>query len=249
MTADSEKHRAELKRLAFGRTDSPADHIRANEALRQLLETDDSESLPDAGDTGATLAAVSAGDGQPDRRFIALPRWLIPVAAVGLIAIGAAGGVAIGAAGGVAATRTPTTKAAVIPSAFPMEHHTEIGAPLDVVAAELPPLDVVGDRRAGERWFADEQTAADAIPTLPGVFDPSSTRFVMHVPGKFAWNLWIARATNGSYCVHVTYAKLYVPKTQCMSAEGFSAVGLSLLTSTDAGVRWDSAELRVSMYN
>ncbi|GAA3893374.1 hypothetical protein GCM10022381_38850 [Leifsonia kafniensis] len=277
MTADDQKHRAQLQRIAFGRTDSPAEQQRALEALRQLQQTESTGIR----DTGSATGATRTGRGTDatrhgahadspesleslesrdefdvnsaartasvlDRPLSALPRWVLPVVAIGLITVGALVGLAVGgvAAGGVAAGGS----AAEAPPGTASDTPTNVDerTPLEAAASQplLPSVLAVGDVKAAERWFTTEQTLEDILPMPIEMIDPTTSRLVFQAPGVDGWGVWIGRNTREEgFCLMVFHPESGIAESTCGSTDSFLSSGMSMATSTGVNVSWNGAEL------
>lgn len=270
---------AMLQRIAFGRADSPAEHERANEALRQLQQLSAAgvrdaslaEPATDADRDGRRHASDGPGAGanvggaigsvvdqesdrdndvEPDAAstprgaallslpLSALPRWVLPTMAVGLIAVGGIVGFIISGTSGASSSALPSGDPS---SSVAGSVDSEAGY---VDVAESPPPLNTGDITAAERWFGSEQSAEDALPMPIEMIDPTSSRLVFQAPGEDAWSAWVGRnSREDGFCIAIYHPESGMAESTCATTANFISSGLSIATSSGVNLNWNGAVL------
>jgi len=260
--ADRQQYLDELRRDAYARPTTPAEHECAAEAQRLLAAEESRErAAPEsAGDDPATPLdpaeqldtdepgeADEAGPPAPPKRR----RSLVIAAAVALVV-----GLGTGFGGGVVGTEARHAAeardraAAESPEAGQLLSDQLIanmkasGVPY-VGAGTAQQISGTGDSGAALRWLEREQTLADLpAETVPGA-DPDSLHLVYE---SATWGrIWIARGLNETLCFYWSDGP-GVGSLGCTDVEGFDVGGLSTtVVATDTSgvltLRWDGHDV------
>ena len=262
---DDEIHR--LRRLAFGRTASPADEAAAQAALVELTRIEAELAAAEARAVEARAAAeraqaerdAAALEAEPSAPVEAAPaepetdeparwrRWIAPAGigvAVGALIVGVIT-VAVPTGTAVRSTGIPTNSAdgGATPGDvnYFLPDLSDEGASTDGTIAGRSANR--GDLRAAELWFAEPQTAADldGVGTLLPEYDRTSVRLVHS--GSSA-KVWVAKRVDGQLCLEVTERLTDYTSGSCALPPDFSERGLTV--SSDAiTVRWNGSQVNV----
>ncbi|MFT2817160.1 hypothetical protein [Leifsonia sp. A12D58] len=237
-----ELDREELRRLAFGRTATPAEELRARAAQYRLHELDSAADDQAVGlataaahvststDSDAT-AAEERPAGVPESRRTR--RWMILVAAIALIIMGAAVRAMVGGSG--AGTPLSTSSSAASPLASQTSKQDD--APVPATSNPVP-----GDLVAAERWFTTPQQPSDVLVENFGMLDLSTTRLARQTAGVDPWNVFVAKDQNGLLCVVVSDPEQTSPFASCTSTSNFAASGLTLIVN-DRYAYWNGVDI------
>lgn len=212
----------ELRRLAFGRTRTPADE-RAAAAAQLSLHRREQAAIEDA----AALGDRGHPSGVSPRR--PRERWL------------SSGIVASVAGAAVAAVLVLAGSVDDVPAALPAP--TARPAPTKTATLDVPAPNGPGNVVAAAQWFLTPRSPDDAFPHLDRFdsIDPDTTRLV---PGAgSSWSLWVAATTDGRLCLLTTDTARGNAATACVPQAAFTNSGLTL-TYTDGvgnrfGAYWD----------
>lgn len=247
-------HLAQLRRLAFGRTETGEDEAAAAAARRQLeaiaaVERAHHDAL-DRAITAALVhrahpltAAESTAQAAPDSPRPTTdddydepepeqPRrpWLLP-AAIGLVV----GALAVAALAWAFQPRVDEGRA-------PTPRPTSTGTSYflgDPPASTAEP----GDLAAAERWFEPAQTDNDLVGVgdLRPEFDRDSVRLVHE---SALARVWVVKQTDGKLCLETTETVSQVTSGTCSTADDFSSRGISV-SSDVLTATWNGGQLRV----
>jgi hypothetical protein len=253
------EQRADLERIAFGRTHTREDDDAAATARQKLAEADRAAEAaaaraaqelvtsqePEAG--GWSLASTAPDDEFPPPPPPDVPRravrrihtaWLVPIIA-GAIAAGYFGAtIAVAGAlhGRVTATPSPSDQPAIVRL-----------LPTPEPAREVPiPAGESGNLKEADAWFAAPPREVDgfAHPEMltSMQIDPMTTRFVQTNAAGYA--AWVARKLNGDLCVLGTDAS-GGGFAACSTRNQFERSG-AMVSSRDYTITWNGSTVTVT---
>ncbi|MEO7373822.1 MAG: hypothetical protein ABIW36_07950 [Terrimesophilobacter sp.] len=248
------EQRAELERIAFGRTHSREDEEAAAAARKELAEADRAADTigqevlasqePGAGSW--SLAAALPEEELPPpppevprnngRRIH--PAWLVPIIA-GSIAAGYFGAT-IAVAGALqrpaTATPSPSDKPSTVQLLATPEPQSDVAVPV-----REP-----GNLKEADAWFEAPQREVDGFihpDMLQSMqIDPATTRFVQTNSAGFA--AWVAKKLNGDLCVLGTDASGGA-FAACSLRSDFERSG-AMISQRDYTIRWNGSAVTVT---
>lgn len=261
------EQRADLERIAFGRTQTREDEDAAAAARQELAEADRTAEVaavraevasaraaswelaasrtPEAG--GWSLASTAPDGELPPPPPPEAPRraarrihtaWLVPIVA-GAIAAGY-----FGATIAVAGVPQPTVDPAPSPSGK--------SAIVHLLPTPEPPSDVVigvpesGNLKEADAWFEDPPREVDGFVNQEMMqhleLDPAAIRFVQ--TNAAGYQVWVAKKLNGDLCVLGT-ADSESASSSCIARDGFAQMG-ARMAAGGYTITWNGSAVTVT---
>ena len=255
-----------LRRVAFGRTLTPAEETAAEAALGELARIDaeidaareaarqaDAQREAERQAADAEAALADAHEHPPEQPLDHEParwrRWLAP-ATVGIVA-GALVAAGIAFAYPSDSAKEPSavaTSDAVTDNGASTNVNYFLGDAPETTSSDGTMAGITsagGDVVAAARWFDDEQTKEDleGVGSLLPEFDRASVRLVH---ASSIARAWVANRTDGQLCLEVTVTETDYTSGSCAFPRDFADRGLTVSTDTIT-VRWNGSQINVLM--
>jgi len=238
MTTDDATDRAhleELRRIAYGRTNSVEDEERATAARRELEDLERVGHLGPAPVDEPPTAEAHPHDLEKEHAIARSRGWVVPALTALVIGAFLGGAVATLAGGPSAATPAPTPTFTPGSSARPAG-----GTPLTTGSSFISGP---GSLEAAEEWFSRAQSVDDLNELFfgdPTRYVPDSIRLVQSTDSS---EVWVAKTPEGGRCLMVTSRN--EGAGTCVTGEEFTRGGLTL-GHQNVRVAWDGVRLAVA---